>query len=111
MTQDQFDAIDFSDNEIKKLDNFPRYKRLSSLMLCNNHVSKISEELGTALPNLTCLILTNNKVWASRVGVVIWGMKEWSGISPSNVFFHFVCGIALRFYRVFHGAEKVDTSH
>ncbi|CAN0467056.1 unnamed protein product, partial [Hapterophycus canaliculatus] len=62
VTQDQFDAIDFSDNEIKKLDNFPRYKRLSSLMLCNNHVAKISEDLGTALPNLTCLILTNNKV-------------------------------------------------
>ncbi|CAN0435551.1 unnamed protein product, partial [Ectocarpus sp. 13 AM-2016] len=50
------------DNEIKKLDNFPRYKRLSSLLLCNNHVSKISEDLGTALPNLSCLILTNNKV-------------------------------------------------
>ncbi|CAN0273703.1 unnamed protein product, partial [Ectocarpus sp. 13 AM-2016] len=50
------------DNEIKKLDNFPRYKRLSSLLLCNNHVSKISEDLGTALPNLSCLILTNNKL-------------------------------------------------
>ncbi|CAN0566157.1 unnamed protein product, partial [Ectocarpus sp. 12 AP-2014] len=54
--------MDFSDNEIKKLDNFPRYKRLSSLLLCNNHVSKISEDLGTALPNLSCLILTNNKL-------------------------------------------------
>ncbi|CAN0252354.1 unnamed protein product, partial [Ectocarpus sp. 12 AP-2014] len=62
VTQDQFDAMDFSDNEIKKLDNFPRYKRLSSLLLCNNHVSKISEDLGTALPNLSCLILTNNKL-------------------------------------------------
>lgn len=62
MTQDQFDAMDFSDNEIKKLENFPRYKRLSSLLFCNNHISKISEELGACLPNLSCLILTNNKV-------------------------------------------------
>eukprot|EP00903_Cladosiphon_okamuranus_P006037 g5955.t1 len=62
VTQDQFDAMDFSDNEIKKLENFPRYKRLSSLLLCNNHISKISEDLGTSLPNLSCLILTNNKL-------------------------------------------------
>eukprot|EP00752_Nemacystus_decipiens_P007616 g6806.t1 len=62
VTQDQFDAMDFSDNEIKKLDNFPRYKRLSSLLFCNNHISKISEDLGTTLPNLSCLILTNNKL-------------------------------------------------
>lgn len=58
--------MDFSDNEIKKLENFPRYKRLSSLLLCNNHISKISEELGTSLPNLSCLILTNNKVRPPR---------------------------------------------
>lgn len=62
MTQDQFDAMDFSDNEIKKLDNFPRYRRLSSLLLCNNHVSRIAADLGTQLPNLSCVILTNNKV-------------------------------------------------
>lgn len=62
MTQDQFDAIDFSDNEIKKLDNFPRYKRLSSLLLCNNHISRIAADIGNQLPNLSCLILTNNKV-------------------------------------------------
>lgn len=62
VTQDQFDAMDFSDNEIKKLDNFPRYKRLSSLLLCNNHVSRIALDLGAQLPSLSCLILTNNKV-------------------------------------------------
>lgn len=60
--QDQFDAIDFSDNEIKKVDNFPRYSRLSSILLCNNHVSRIAPDLGSQLPNLTCIILTNNKV-------------------------------------------------
>ena len=65
VTQDQFDAIDFSDNEIKKLDNFPRYKRLSSLLLCNNHVSRIALDLGAQLPSLSCLILTNNKVTGS----------------------------------------------
>lgn len=80
MTQDQFDAMDFSDNEIKKLENFPRYKRLSSLLLCNNHVSKISEDLGTSLPNLSCLILTNNKVRPlarQSTDAMPWGVGGW----------------------------------
>ncbi|CAM9664985.1 unnamed protein product, partial [Phaeothamnion confervicola] len=50
VTQDQFDVMDFSDNEIKKVDNFPRYKRLSTLLLSNNHVSRIGPELGRQLP-------------------------------------------------------------
>lgn len=82
VTQDQFDAMDFSDNEIKKLENFPRYKRLSSLLLCNNHVSKISEDLGTSLPNLSCLILTNNKVCPRQRGNAVRrgarGVHAWS---------------------------------
>lgn len=79
VTQDQFDAIDFSDNEIKKVDNFPRYRRLSSLLLCNNHVSRIAADLGAQLPNLSCLILTNNKVrlWTLiAFGVLVKGPKN-----------------------------------
>lgn len=83
VTQDQFDAIDFSDNEIKKLDNFPRYKRLSSLLLCNNHVSRIAADLGSQLPNLTCIILTNNKVRIfAAVFLSAWisGKREGGGV-------------------------------
>ena len=34
-TQDQYDVIDFTDNEIKRVDNFPRFVRLSTLLLSN----------------------------------------------------------------------------
>ena len=42
VSQDMFDTIDFSDNEIKKLENFPRMVRLTTLLLNNNHISKIA---------------------------------------------------------------------
>lgn len=38
-TLDQFDTIDLSDNEIRKLDGFPMLKRLKSLILTNNKVN------------------------------------------------------------------------
>mmetsp|Transcript_49550 Transcript_49550/g.140344 ORF Transcript_49550/g.140344 Transcript_49550/m.140344 type:complete len:110 (+) Transcript_49550:134-463(+) len=62
VTQDQFDVLDFTDNEIKRVDNFPTFKRLSTLLLSNNHVTRLSPTLSEQLPNLDCLILTNNKV-------------------------------------------------
>ena len=61
-TQDQFDVLDFTDNEIKKLENFPRCKRLSGLLLSNNHISRISTDLGEQILNLESLTLTNNRV-------------------------------------------------
>jgi hypothetical protein len=36
--QDQFDTIDFSDNEIRRLDGFPLLNRLKSVLLSNNRV-------------------------------------------------------------------------
>lgn len=60
--QDGFDVIDLSDNEIKKLDNFPRMKRLSCFMLNNNLISRISPSLGSQLPSIRALILTNNRI-------------------------------------------------
>ena len=36
--QDQFDTIDFSDNDIRKLDGFPLLHRLKSLLLNNNRI-------------------------------------------------------------------------
>ena len=36
--QDQFDVLDFSDNDIKKVDNFPIMKRLNCIILNNNKV-------------------------------------------------------------------------
>nr|CAD7417078.1 unnamed protein product [Timema poppensis] len=37
-TLDQFDTIDLSDNDIRKLDGFPLLKRLKCLLLNNNRV-------------------------------------------------------------------------
>jgi len=59
-TQDQFDVIDLSDNEIKKVECMAVLKRLNTLLLHNNRVTRISESLGKTLPNLTALVLTNN---------------------------------------------------
>lgn len=43
-------------------DNFPRMTRLSTLLLSNNLVARIGADVGTKLPNLTTLILTNNRI-------------------------------------------------
>ena len=39
-----FDALDLSDNEIAKLDNFPRLTRLRTLLACNNRIASISDK-------------------------------------------------------------------
>jgi len=59
---DQFDTIDLTDNEIRKVDGFPLLNRLHTLLLSNNKVCRISEGLEVQLPKLRTLILTNNVV-------------------------------------------------
>ena len=61
-TQDQFDSIDLSDNEIRKLECMAILKRLTQLLLNNNRITRISEGLGKALPKLETLVLTNNRL-------------------------------------------------
>ena len=62
VTQNLYDAIDLSDNKIKKLENFPRMERLSVVVMNNNWVSRIAEGLGRPLPNLEVLVLCNNRI-------------------------------------------------
>ncbi|MCL7021899.1 hypothetical protein MKW94_028913 [Papaver nudicaule] len=61
-TEDQFDTIDLSDNEIVKLENFPHLKRLGTLIINNNRITRISPDLGEFLPKLHTLVLTNNRL-------------------------------------------------
>lgn len=61
-TQDQFDLIDLSDNNITMLDGFPLLSRLKSLFLNNNQITQISSRICEALPNLSEIILTNNNI-------------------------------------------------
>ncbi|XP_061591927.1 U2 small nuclear ribonucleoprotein A' [Cololabis saira] len=61
-TLDQFDTIDFSDNEVRKLDGFPLLKRLKTLLMNNNRICRIGESLEQSLPSLRELVLTNNSI-------------------------------------------------
>ncbi|KAL5207633.1 hypothetical protein ABZP36_032068 [Zizania latifolia] len=61
-TEDQFDTIDLSDNEIVKLENFPYLNRLGTLLVNNNRVTRINPNLGEFLPKLHTLVLTNNRL-------------------------------------------------
>ncbi|XP_046897778.1 U2 small nuclear ribonucleoprotein A' [Hypomesus transpacificus] len=61
-TLDQFDTIDFSDNEVRKLDGFPLLKRLKTLLMNNNRICRIGENIEQSLPSLKELILTSNNI-------------------------------------------------
>jgi U2 small nuclear ribonucleoprotein A' len=69
-TLDQFDTVDFTDNDIRKIDKFPLLKRLKHVLLSNNRIVRISDNLQENLPSLETLILTNNS------------LKELSDIDP-----------------------------
>ena len=61
-TQDQFDTIDMSDNEIKTLGNFPILRRLQTLLLSNNHIRLVDKKIGKQLVSIKSLIMTNNRI-------------------------------------------------
>ncbi|KAL8166541.1 hypothetical protein V2J09_008040 [Rumex salicifolius] len=61
-TEDQFDTIDLSDNEIVKLENFPYLNRLGTLLINNNRITRINPAIGEFLPKLHTLVLTNNRL-------------------------------------------------
>jgi len=62
VTLDQFDCMDMSDNDIKKLEGFPLLKRLKMILLNNNRVCRFEDNLEKCLPHLETLVLTNNNV-------------------------------------------------
>lgn len=66
LAQNQFDSIDLSDNEIRKVECMAVLPRLKMLLLCNNRVSRIADRLGAAFPNLETLVLTNNALSALK---------------------------------------------
>lgn len=61
-TEDQFDTVDLTDNEIVKLENFPNLNRLGTLLVNNNRITRINSNLGEFLPKLHSLVLTNNRL-------------------------------------------------
>lgn len=59
--QDQ-DCIDFTDNDIGVLGNFPLSPRIQTLLLTRNRISSIQPTLYRSIPNLTAAIFTNNRL-------------------------------------------------
>ncbi|SNX86975.1 related to U2 snRNP protein A` [Melanopsichium pennsylvanicum] len=62
VTRDQNDSIDFTDNDIRYLGNFPLLSQLKHLQLSNNLVARIDPRIGFSLPGLHSLTLTNNSI-------------------------------------------------
>ncbi|KAF3803182.1 Serine/threonine-protein kinase VPS15 [Colletotrichum gloeosporioides] len=56
------DSIDFTDNDIQVLGNFPLSPRISTLLLARNRVSSIQSTLPNAIPNLQQLVLAANNL-------------------------------------------------
>ncbi|KAL8680761.1 MAG: hypothetical protein Q9224_000975 [Gallowayella concinna] len=56
------DAIDFTDNDITAISNFPLSPRLHTLLLARNRVNSIQATLANSIPNLITLVLTSNNV-------------------------------------------------
>jgi U2 small nuclear ribonucleoprotein A' len=56
------DAIDFTDNDITTLSNFPLSPRLNTLLCARNRIQNVDRRIGEQVPNLTTLVLTSNLV-------------------------------------------------
>jgi len=61
-TEDQYDVLDFSDNDITRLENFPLLPRITTILMNNNRVQSVEPGLNTKIPNLETLVLTNNRI-------------------------------------------------
>jgi len=61
-TNDAYECLDLSDNDLIKLGNFPPLKRLRTLMLANNRVSRIAPDCFDSIPNVNAVVLTGNKL-------------------------------------------------
>lgn len=63
VTRDAFDTMDFTDNRITRVDNFPKLKRLSSLLMGGNAITDVdAKNLAANVPNVTTLVLTDNQI-------------------------------------------------
>ena len=61
-TDDEYDCIDLSHNQLSRLDNFPLLARLTTLVAHHNSIRRIAATLHTALPHLSHLALAHNQL-------------------------------------------------
>lgn len=63
VTRDAFDTIDFSDNRLLRLENFPRLIRLSSLLCSGNLIESLDPtNISKNVPNIISLTLSHNRI-------------------------------------------------
>jgi U2 small nuclear ribonucleoprotein A' len=62
ITRDQYACIDLSDNDLGKIENIPTLRRLRTLIFANNSISRIASDAFDGLPELTSLVLSNNRI-------------------------------------------------
>lgn len=54
------DSLDFTDNDIQALGNFPLSPRITTLLLARNRVSSVQPTIANSIPNLQNLVLSSN---------------------------------------------------
>ncbi|KAF2459168.1 small nuclear ribonucleoprotein U2, A [Lineolata rhizophorae] len=62
LTGDYNTCIDFTDNEIVRIANFPLNPRLSTLIFSRNRITYIDPKVTKAIPNLHAIILAQNNI-------------------------------------------------
>ena len=62
VTQDQFDVIDLSNNQIEVIEDMPHLERLTTLLFNNNMINRMTESFTENCPNIRALMLTNNNI-------------------------------------------------
>ena len=61
-TNDQFECIDLTENDITRLEELPKLTRVEALLLANNKISAIDKNFAEMCPKLDSLIMTNNRL-------------------------------------------------
>ncbi|EME78393.1 uncharacterized protein MYCFIDRAFT_205019 [Pseudocercospora fijiensis CIRAD86] len=75
------ECIDFTDNAIQVLGNFPLSPRLQTLLCAQNRISSVSESASKSVPNLHTLVLTQNNLGELSDLVPLRGFKKLTYVS------------------------------
>lgn len=59
---DQYQALDFTNNELVELGGFPLLRRVRTLNFTNNHISQLSPRFPASVPFLQSLVLAENSI-------------------------------------------------
>jgi len=71
VTRDQYDTIDLTDNDLRRVENLPTLKRLHTLLLSRNRIESFQEDIAVKLPAVETIVLSGNE-----------GIKSASQLTP-----------------------------